>query len=850
MTSHKHSGENTDIVKFLSCEICDKTFNRQATLIRHTQTVHGPMINCVHPQCNYAAPQSRTNQLQQHMARVHDLHYYKSGSIGVSREEEMSDPRMSEEDKERICFTLRDSVLNLCKENYNSAIEVDGLICISVLNSKEQHVVKIHDLLTEKGQLFTSVNTLTNQKTSTNQRKTRADLHNNKTNSQVDPKVVVWNSGSQSNNQSAPKQQSSSLSSSSSRKKVPSRVTPENSARFPFLVQTLQENHRNRASSASPTLSSVNPIPQQRESLYGNMAPSPSVMDSERPASSLLKILSSHKQKQTQQSEQESIEKVEQNNVNDTGELMMSVKEEPVEEEMTDQMATSHDMGDNFKEQAIEKSAIINVKNEPVWNELDYGGTANTSNLDFGGCTDKNNKDSMNEVTSSQNEPPQSSSNSILAKILNGKEETYTKNRKAAATSAPKSKTEPQTPQQTTEKSDDPDSSLLYRLPFATFQDLFPSGPAGDMQMSQHSDVSQSSSEGRGQSKQSKPSGFQFDTIVRKMLEEKSSARGKRQPPRKKKKTVVYDESADFSSQEEDLDSLNENSDKEDDVYTPSGKELMADIDETEFTMSLRRKPPKRKMKSRSVAVKSTTKTAKMADQTTKTAKMADQTMKTEAIIDVQDMDVDQSHYRYACYHCQLRFSDREDRDKHEEQNCINELILCDVCKGYFANTTSRNKHLFEVHSVLPDEQKDEIQERREGAMDEFKTIAQNPYEFETLKDCERNENSGLTIESVGSISQPHFDMEASSVDTPMVTGLVTKFIVPYCVQNEKNFIKCPLCISVFSDTKTKDEHLRWRHRIANQIDNGDGTVSCQMIEKKPSKTPPVYVTFEQNQNN
>lgn len=94
MTSHKHSGENTDIVKFLSCEICDKTFNRQATLIRHTQTVHGPMINCVHPQCNYAAPQSRTNQLQQHMARVHDLHYYKSGSIGVSREEEMSDPRM------------------------------------------------------------------------------------------------------------------------------------------------------------------------------------------------------------------------------------------------------------------------------------------------------------------------------------------------------------------------------------------------------------------------------------------------------------------------------------------------------------------------------------------------------------------------------------------------------------------------------------------------------------------------------------------------------------------------------------------------------------------------------------
>ncbi|CAC5390572.1 unnamed protein product [Mytilus coruscus] len=838
MTSHEHSGENTDVVKFLSCEICDKIFNRQATLIRHTQTVHGPMINCVHPQCNYSAPQSRTNQLQQHMARVHDLHYYKSGSIGVSREEEMSDPRMSEEDKERICFTLRDSVLNLCKENYNSAIEVDGLICISVLNSKEQHVVKIHDLLTEKGQLFTSVNTLSNPKTSTKQRRARADLISNKTDSQVHPMLVVPSSGSQSNNLNAPKQHSSS---SSSRKQIPSHVTPENSVRFPFLVQTLQENHRNRASSASPTLSSVNPIPQHRESLYGNMAPSPPVMDSERPASSLLKILSSHKQKQAQQSEQESIEQVEQSNFNDTGELMMSVKEEPVDEEMTDQIATSHDVGDNFEEQANEKSTPINVKNEPVWNEADYGGTTGTSNNDFGGCTDKNKKESMNEVTCSQNQATQISSNSILAKILNGKEETYTTNRKAAVTSAPKTKTEPKAPQQTTEKSDDPDSSLLYRLPFATFQDLFPSGPSGDMQMSQHSDVSQSSSEGRGQSKQSKSSGVQFDTIVRKMLEEKSSTVGKRQPPRKKKKTVVYDESADFSSPEEDLDSLDEKSDKEDDVYTPSGKELMADIDETEFTMSLRRKPPKRKIKKRSVAVKSTTKAAKMTDQTMSTVTQPS---------DVQDLDMDQSQYRYACYHCQLRFSDRQDRDQHEEENCINELIICDVCKGYFANTTSRNKHLFEIHSVLPDEQKDEIQERREGAMDEFKTIAQNPYEFETLKDCERNENSGLTIESVASISQPHFDMEASSSDTPMVTGLVTKFIVPYCVQNEKNFIKCPLCISVFSDSKTKDEHLRWRHKIANQIDNGDGTVSLQMIEKKPSKTPPVYVTFETNQNN
>ena len=67
-----------------NCDICDKTFSRETTFIKHKETVHGPMMNCVHPQCNYSAPQSRPGQLQQHMARVHDMHYHKGGSITAS----------------------------------------------------------------------------------------------------------------------------------------------------------------------------------------------------------------------------------------------------------------------------------------------------------------------------------------------------------------------------------------------------------------------------------------------------------------------------------------------------------------------------------------------------------------------------------------------------------------------------------------------------------------------------------------------------------------------------------------------------------------------------------------------
>ena len=84
--------EDMEFDKILSCTMCDKMFNRQSTLTKHMQSVHGPMINCVHPKCNYTAPQSRPQQLQQHMARVHDMHFYKEGSLAGS--EVGDDPRM------------------------------------------------------------------------------------------------------------------------------------------------------------------------------------------------------------------------------------------------------------------------------------------------------------------------------------------------------------------------------------------------------------------------------------------------------------------------------------------------------------------------------------------------------------------------------------------------------------------------------------------------------------------------------------------------------------------------------------------------------------------------------------
>lgn len=732
-------------------------------------------------------------------------------------------------------------MLNLCKQNYTCAIEVDGLICISVLNSKEQHVVKIHDLLTENEHLFTSINSVS--KSNVRQNREGGD---NSSESQPHPLLVVQNSSA--NNQNGKKSQTAA----NTRRKGPnssststSKVTSENSSRFPFLVQTLQENRKippNRASSASPTIPSGGHVQQNRNSLFGNMT-SNTVMDQDRPASNLLKILSTHKQQQQQSKENDNTEQ----SYDNSNELIVSVKREPVDEEMNKQ-----DMGDNSNVQEQENTGIMNVKSEPTWNESEYGVTSNSNQMDQsdGDSNLGAQNESLKEPFSNQTDPVCKGNKSILANILNGREESYTKSRKSLVSLAAKASSVSPNRQKGTEKGDEQDNSLLYRLPFVTFQDLFPGSPTGDTQVSQQNDTSYSkpSVDVKNNTKAGKSMNLEF--LMRKMLEDKTPEKRKmlenktaekRKIPQRRSNnaSTTSTEMADFVSEEyseEDFDSPA--SDKEDEVYVPS---MVADDDEDqEFTMSLRNKRAKKKLK-RSIAVKSSKKSQQQSEK------------------DVNDIqEEDPSKYKYACYHCQLSFIDRLERDRHEEENCIKELIICIICKGYFANTSSRNKHLWEVHKVLSDEQKDEIKENRQGALEEFRTMEQSEqdqqYEFETLKDSE--DRAGLRIESFSSVSQPQFDLEASSsVSEPKCdmehssvnhdTTLVTKFIVPFSKENADSFIKCPLCINLFSDLASKDEHLRKKHKVANQIDNGDGTVSLQLLESKPSNVPPIFVKFE-----
>jgi hypothetical protein len=74
---------------------------------------------------------------------------------------------------------------------------------------------------------------------------------------------------------------------------------------------------------------------------------------------------------------------------------------------------------------------------------------------------------------------------------------------------------------------------------------------------------------------------------------------------------------------------------------------MVADDDEDqEFTMSLRNKRAKKKLK-RSIAVKSSKKSQQQSEK------------------DVNDIqEEDPSKYKYACYHCQLSFIDRLERDR------------------------------------------------------------------------------------------------------------------------------------------------------------------------------------------
>lgn len=734
---------------------------------------------------------------------------------------------------------MRSSVLSLCKENYSCAIEVDGLICISVLNSPEQHVVKIHDLLTENGQFINAMSISSLKTQSTNNTvnspsaNTASNIPSSKAGNSPQPVLVVQNSATTSQTPTS----TSTLRQAIARDK--SNNTDENISRFPFLVQTLKESQRNqnRAASASPTIpshgqhnilslgqhntpchgqQSIAHHGHQSRSLYGNLPTNPPLVDNDRPASSLLKMLSSQKQHLQPQPNVPSKQSSETGQVqttmtpkqyddgqvqvpvqetNDSGNLIMNIKEEPVDEAMHVQQETS-------TENSSTGNLVIEqpdpVKKEPEWNAGEYGGNMASNQVVMveksNEISSAGNKDStvkQKEGNDSTDEADRKKS--ILANILEGKEETYSKRREAVGNFAPANSSK--------DTCDEPDSSLLYRLPYTDFKDLFPAS-------SNIADRKRSGNHGKPQGKRGKS---ELDKIMRKMLDDRKSSQTKKQPPRKKKKTVYYEEFDSMSSDCEDGDSLDLLSEKEeDDIYVPTGYERselgVSKGTDPDFSMSLRTKTIKKTTK-RAVAVKSTTKQLRPRE------------------------------LRYTCYHCHLRFHDSEERDKHEENSCTAEhgLIECEVCKGFFANSSSKNKHMFEIHSILPEEQKEEIQATRKGAASEFKTIEQNPFEFETLRSSCNGNGDRL-----------QFDVEASAFEDENSLELVTKFIVPYSVQNDQNFIKCPLCLNMFSDKATKDQHLQIKHRIANQIDNGDGTISLQVREHQPSSIPPVYVKYEQ----
>lgn len=746
-----------------------------------------------------------------------------------------SKAKMKKVNKDKITSMMRSSVLTLCKDNFKCAIEIDGLICISVLNSTEQHVVKIHDLLTESGQFVAamSLNSLNPPSVDT-----RTDLLTctSPVDNSPQPVLVVPNSATSTQKTTVNSRPTSSFGGMTSGSRNRTNNSDDNISRFPFLVQTLKESQRNqqRAASASPTMLGQGHTTgqgQQNKSLYSNLSNSSPLVDTDRPASSLLKMLSSQKQQQASQhsynsnlaqepgQDQTALTKQQNDNIEEQNQnLIINVKKEPVDiNESFDQpqMNVTMETDDTLNQAShteTEQTEVIAVKKEPEWNSNDYGGKVGHKvtdkslgqdvteksvgqkvmerrSNDNSATVQKHSKVNLGNISTEDAERRKS----ILANILEGKEGAYTKDRTAVG--SPSSK----------DICDEPDSSLLYRLPYTDFKDLFPAS-------SNITDKRKSG--GQGQSKgHGKKGKSELDKVMRQMLEDKKSARAKRQPPRKKKKTVYYEEFDSMSSDSDGNNSLDLVSEEEnDESYTPQGYEQselgVSKGSEPDFTMSLRnKKVPVNKAPRRAVAVKSTTKQVKLP----------------------------QENLRYACYHCQLRFKTSEERDEHEESKCAGEhgLIECDVCKGYFANSSSKNKHMFEIHLIVPEEDKED------GQMP-GKTMEQNSYEFETLRSSCESEGDKL-----------RFDVNASSLDKVKGSSmeLVTKFIVPYPMKNNRNFIKCPLCFNMFSDNATIDQHLTIKHKIANQIVNGDGTLSLQVRERSSNHLPPVYVKYEQTDN-
>lgn len=653
--------------------------------------------------------------------------------------------------EEKINQILQSAIISLCSQHYSEKLEVDGIICISSQQTNLRHVVKIHHT--------------------------------------VDPNNLHHGQGVSGNSSPAPasttptqwteQQRRGMIQGEKTKTRKRSRNTEDsdpdfncsisNSAdNFPTIVKQLHKR-KSRAQKISTYTEYDSEGSNSPE--YGSDAQDGryGVSDGslgEEPlgsASVLLKLLAKpHKRSMLANQPTPVNPSVEM--VNLEGAVKSGLE---YQIKLNDGSVTRKEHVTQVEEKTTHSQPPV-VKDEPVW-DGEYGGMNHQ----------KQNGDVADYKSENSHVGPNSDSalerNSILMKILEGKSlrEAY----KTEHGSSPGPDTQIF---EEKSKSSEQENSLLYRLPFVSFQDLFP-------QNSQDILPSENNTSRKRNIGSKKPLTLQTLEYTKTGIT-KTSTQKQIQHPEQKYSTRLSSGKKNPVSYQEMLGAVNYSSDDEKDqgerevdeeIYTPQQSEYHlvtreADIVESEIKTGAKR----RKMGPRcKVGGKR---------ENPETANKEESGKSKPTVVCSND--------KFECSICGRIFDNKALRDMHEDAERAEHFFKCPLCDGFFGSEESKLIHMQDRHGIATKEFAEERANRKLG-------VAKN-------KSAVKKKEALLTKMAVSSPDDYKDSSEKGSTDDSQESLAVE-------IKQEKtseNATECDMCDMKFYETEELKEHIQTFH--------------------------------------
>ncbi|XP_060065284.1 uncharacterized protein LOC132545605 [Ylistrum balloti] len=304
---------------------------------------------------------------------------------------------------------------------------------------------------------------------------------------------------------------------------------------------------------------------------------------------------------------------------------------------------------------------------------------------------------------------------------------------------------------------EDQDNSLVYRLPFVSFQDLFPGEVSGNKsQVSENVSVTspiETSMRVGAALTPTEHANRKFELLTRSLLEKRNRVKGpySTRLSSGRKNPVNYTEMADVGSDLEASDDSGSTRSEQDDSYSPRLQGMLEDDEE---------KSKRRRKKG--INRSSDLSTYKQKTSNVKYGMESDTNLKYDMTNDPRSKQSPSSNLLlFACSICGSEFSSRAERDRHEEEEQYSEFVKCPLCNGYFGDEMSKRKHMRERHKV-----------------------------------CEKELN---VRPSGGGSSGELRALEVPKFSEGMLTYHTTQ---------------CPMCYSFFYSEAERDEHLNKEHNV------------------------------------